>query len=73
MLYRALGLLLRSKQIIFLNLATNSIMAVVRVQQLISVKKMRNGAIGSLLGILSRCEPKLVEASLNRLMFSLSN
>lgn len=48
-------------------------MVVVRVQQLISVKKTRNGAIGSLLGILSRCEPKLMEASLNRLMFSLSN
>lgn len=36
-------------------------------------EKMKAVTNGSLLGILSCSEPKLMEASLNRLMFSLSN
>lgn len=64
MLYRALGLWLCSKQIIFLNLATSSIMVVVRGATFDFREKMKNGTVGSLLGILSCSEPKLMQASL---------
>lgn len=36
-------------------------------------EKMKNVSNGLLLEILSSSEPRLMEASLNRLMFSLSN
>lgn len=73
MLYRALDLLLCSKQIIFLNLAINSVMVVVRGATGNFSEKTKTVTNGSLLGILSCYEPKLMEASLNRLMISLSN
>lgn len=61
---RALGLLLCSKQIIFLNLATNSVMVVVRGATVDFSEKMKSGSNGSLLGILSCSEPRLMGASL---------
>lgn len=73
MLYKALDLLLCSEQIIFLNLAINLVMVVIRGATGNFSEKMKNVTSGSLLGILSHSEPKLMEASLNRLMFSLSN
>lgn len=72
-LSRALDLLLCSKQILFLNLSISSVMVVVRGATVNFSEKMKTGTNGSLLGILSCSEPKLMEASRNRLMFSLSN